>query len=47
VIGTGREALLTAFVANNAFIVLPILVERTKLLLKQRGLLSPESDSAA
>ena len=47
VVGVGREALLTAFVANNAFIVLPILVERTKLLLKQHGLLTPESDSAA
>ncbi|UCE77142.1 MAG: cation:dicarboxylase symporter family transporter, partial [Gammaproteobacteria bacterium] len=47
VIGIGREALLTAFVTNNAFIVLPILVERTKALLQQRGLLSAESDSAA
>jgi Na+/H+-dicarboxylate symporter len=47
VIGIGREALLTAFVANNAFIVMPILVERTKVLLKQHGLLTQESDSAA
>jgi len=47
VISIGREALLTAFVANNAFIVLPILVERTKVLLKQHGLLTQESDSAA
>jgi len=34
-------------VANNAFIVLLILVERTKVLLKQHGLLTQESDSAA
>jgi Na+/H+-dicarboxylate symporter len=47
VIGISREALLTAFVANNAFIVMPILVERTKELLRQRGLLSNETDSAA
>jgi len=47
VIGISREALLTAFVTNNAFIVLPMLVERTKWLLRERGLLTPESDSAA
>mgnify|MGYP001829038616 FL=1 len=47
IIGISREALLTAFVANNAFIVLPILVERTKALLQRRGLLTAESDSAA
>lgn len=47
VIGIARDALLTAFVTNNAFIVLPILVERTKSLLKQRGLLTGETDAAA
>jgi Na+/H+-dicarboxylate symporter len=47
VIGISREALLTAFVTNNAFIVLPILVERTRVLLQRRGLLTAESDSAA
>jgi len=47
VVGIGREALVTAFVTSNAFIVLPILVERTRMLLKQHGLLSQESDSAA
>jgi len=47
VIAVGREALLTAFVANNAFIVLPILVERTRVLLRRHRLLTPESDSAA
>ena len=33
IITVSRDALLTAFVANNAFIVLPMLVERTKVLL--------------
>jgi len=47
VMGVARDALLTAFLAGSAFIVLPILVERTKALLRERGLLSPESDSAA
>jgi Na+/H+-dicarboxylate symporter len=47
VIGISREALLTAFATNNAFIVLPMLVERTKWLLRERGMLTPESDSAA
>jgi Na+/H+-dicarboxylate symporter len=47
VMGISRDALLTAFVANNAFIVLPLLVERTKSLLQRHGLLTAESDSAA
>jgi ABC-type amino acid transport substrate-binding protein len=47
VISIAREALLTAFVTNNAFIVLPMLAENSKELLKKRGLLTPESDSAA
>ena len=47
VIGIARDALLTAFVTNSAFIVLPILVERTKTLLRQRDMLTGESDSAA
>ena len=47
VIAVGREALLTAFVANNAFIVLPILVDRTRVLLRRHRLLTAESDSAA
>jgi len=42
-----RDALLTAFVANNAFIVLPILVERSKELLARHGLLDEQSGSAA
>ena len=47
VIAVGREALLTAFVTNNAFIVLPILVERTRILLRRHRLLTAESESAA
>jgi Na+/H+-dicarboxylate symporter len=43
----GKDALITAFVASNAFIVLPVLVERSKTLLEKRGLLNAESDSAA
>ncbi len=47
VVGVSRAALLTAFVANNAFIVLPIVVERSKHLMRRHGLLTDESDSAA
>lgn len=47
VIGASRAALLTAFVANNAFIVLPMLVEQAKTLMERRGLLDEEADSAA
>ncbi|MCB1746304.1 MAG: transporter substrate-binding domain-containing protein, partial [Gammaproteobacteria bacterium] len=47
VAGIARDALLTAFVASNAFIVLPILVDRAKQLLERHGLLSAESDAAA
>jgi Na+/H+-dicarboxylate symporter len=47
VITVGREALLTAFVTNNAFIVLPILVDRTRVLLRRHRLLTAESESAA
>jgi Na+/H+-dicarboxylate symporter len=47
VVGVARDALLTAFVTNNAFIVLPILVDRSKALLRKRGLLNEDADSAA
>jgi len=47
VIRVGRDAMLTAFVANNAFIVLPLLVDRSKELLREHGLLDTDSDSAA
>ncbi|MDH4039446.1 MAG: cation:dicarboxylase symporter family transporter [Gammaproteobacteria bacterium] len=41
-----RAALLTAFVANSAFIVLPILIERSKELLASRNLLDDSTESA-
>jgi Na+/H+-dicarboxylate symporter len=47
VVGIAGDALLTAFVANNAFIVLPILVERSKGLLERHGRLDPRSEMAA
>ena len=46
VVGIAKDALLTAFVANNAFIVLPVLVERSKVLLRKHRLLNSETDSA-
>jgi Na+/H+-dicarboxylate symporter len=47
VTGIARDALLTAFVAHSAFIVMPILIERSKELLEKHGLLDEHSDSAA
>ncbi|MGR8946518.1 MAG: cation:dicarboxylate symporter family transporter [Gammaproteobacteria bacterium] len=46
VAGIARGALLTAFVANNAFIVLPLLIERSKELLREHDLLDDTTDSA-
>ncbi len=46
VVGIARDALLTAFMTNSAFIVLPILIERSKDLLQRHGLLDERSDSA-
>lgn len=45
VVGCAGDALLTAFVANSAFIVLPVLIERTRALLRQRGLGSADGDA--
>jgi len=47
VMNIARDALLTAFVAGSAFIVLPILVDRCKELLAQHGKLDESADSAA
>ena len=44
--GIARDALLTAFIANSAFIVLPVLVERCKELLARHQLLDRRTDSA-
>ena len=46
VVGVARDALLTAFVANNVFIVLPILIERAKELFARHGMLEEDSESA-
>jgi Na+/H+-dicarboxylate symporter/ABC-type amino acid transport substrate-binding protein len=46
VVGLSSEALLTAFVANSAFIVLPMLVERLKARLAERGMDSPDARSS-
>lgn len=46
VAGIAGDALLTAFAANSAFIVLPILIERCKALLSSRALLDKNTDSA-
>ncbi len=46
VTGIARAALLTAFVANSAFIVLPIIIERSKELLSSHGLLDDNTESA-
>lgn len=47
VVSLTRDALLTAFVANSAFIVLPVLVERSKKLMEKYAVLDPNADSAA
>jgi Na+/H+-dicarboxylate symporter len=47
VLKASRAALLTAFVTNSAFIVLPILVDESKALMEKKGLLTEESDAAA
>jgi Na+/H+-dicarboxylate symporter len=47
IVGVAKEALLTAFVAQSVFIVLPMLVERAKELLQRHGMLSDEGASAA
>lgn len=45
VIGPARDALVTAFATGNIFIVLPVLAERSKELLKTSAGIAPESDS--
>ena len=45
VVGVASDALLTAFVANSVFIVLPILVERMRALLERRQLASANTDA--
>jgi Na+/H+-dicarboxylate symporter/ABC-type amino acid transport substrate-binding protein len=45
VVGIAKDALLTAFVAQSVFIVLPIIVERVEDLLEKHGMRTPESVS--
>jgi Na+/H+-dicarboxylate symporter len=47
VVSVGRDALFTAFVTNNAFIVLPMISERVKVVLRQHGVTSQDGDSSA
>jgi len=47
VAGIARGALLTAFVTNNAFIVLPLLIVQSKELLRRHDLLDETTDAAA
>lgn len=46
VLGVAHDAMLTAFVAQSVFIVIPILVERCKALMAARGLRSADTDTA-
>ena len=45
VVSVAKDALLTAFVANSVFIVLPILVERANALMAKHRVLTPEATS--
>jgi Na+/H+-dicarboxylate symporter/ABC-type amino acid transport substrate-binding protein len=45
VVGTCRDALLTAFVTNNVFIVLPMIAERSEELARRHGLTGGNSAS--
>lgn len=45
VVSATRDALLTAFITGSAFIVLPLLMERTVALLRDRGLGGEHTDS--
>jgi Na+/H+-dicarboxylate symporter/ABC-type amino acid transport substrate-binding protein len=47
IVGIAKDALLTAFVSQSVFIVLPMLVDRAKELLRRHGMLTAEGASAA
>jgi Na+/H+-dicarboxylate symporter len=47
IVGVAKDALLTAFISHSVFIVLPMLVERAKELLRQHGMLTADGASAA
>jgi len=46
VVAVSRDALLTAFVANSAFIVLPMLVEQANALMERHNVRTTESTSS-
>ncbi|MGH6622611.1 MAG: cation:dicarboxylate symporter family transporter, partial [Burkholderiaceae bacterium] len=46
VLAAAGEAMLTAFIANSVFIVLPMLVERANALMNKHGLGSARADSS-
>lgn len=46
VVGLCKDALITAFIANSAFIVLPMLVEKVKQALATQALDNPDARSA-
>lgn len=45
VVGTARDALLTAFVTNNVFIVLPMLAEQAEALARREGIANEQTQS--
>jgi len=45
VIGRTRDALLTAFMTGNLFVVLPMLTDATTELLRERKLLDPDDEA--
>jgi Na+/H+-dicarboxylate symporter/ABC-type amino acid transport substrate-binding protein len=47
IVGIAKDALLTAFIAQSVFIVLPMLVERARELLRRHGMLTDDGASAA
>jgi len=47
VVRQSRDALVTAFATGNMMVVLPLIAERTKALLREGGIDDPNADSAA
>ena len=47
IVGIAKDALLTAFIAQSVFIVVPMLVEAARGLLRRHGMLTEEGASAA
>ncbi|MGZ8981427.1 MAG: cation:dicarboxylate symporter family transporter [Burkholderiaceae bacterium] len=47
VVGVARDALLTAFIANSVFIVLPMLVDHAKELMRRHHMLTDDAAAGA